>query len=254
MRRWNVCEKLETDRCRAKGRGATFKPQSPTSKPTSRTSNRCDGTVGLNVAPGFSPAYGGAVSHAQAQGLAPGCRTDSRMPSSARYSYFFAFGARAGFDHLQHARVRRRFVFALGGQRTLDRVVMSAGDHQLFGRELGDDFVAGWRHDDFFFDARGAPAVLRRPERFEREDHARLKRVRMIQRNQAADHWLFPDRQADAVAVLQSEGGLFVREAELLRLRPNRGNFGGGAAGANQLDGGIEVIAAALVSVNQGVG
>ncbi len=116
--------------------------------------------------------------------------------------------------------------------------------------------ITSWpvgRDDDLFFDARGAPAIGRRPERFEREHHARLDLVRMFERNQAADHRLFPDGQPDAVAVLQREGSFFIGEAELLRLGPHRGDFRGGAAGPDQLDGGIEIFAAALVGIDHGV-
>ena len=51
--------------------------------------------------------------------------------------------------------------------------------------------------------------------RLEGEHHARLDLVRVVERDQPADHRLLPDRQADAVAHLQREGRLLVREADV---------------------------------------
>ena len=130
-------------------------------------------------------------------------------------------------------------------------MILRARDQQLFGREARDHFVAGFRDHDFFFDARRAPAVLRRPERFEREHHAGLDFMRVLQRNQPADHRLFPNREADAVAELQREGRFFVGKSELLRLGPNRGDLRRRAAGPHQRDGRVQIIAAARVGVDQ---
>ena len=148
---------------------------------------------------------------------------------------------------------RRRFVFAHGRQRPVHGEVVRARDQQLLGREARDHFVARFRDDDLFLDARRAPAVGGRPECFQREHHARLEFVRVIQRDQPADHRLFPDRQPDPVAELQRERRLFVREAELLRLRPHRGHLRGSAARPDQFDGGVEIFAAALVGVDHRV-
>ena len=69
-----------------------------------------------------------------------------------------------------------------------------ARDEQLFRREARDDFVAGFGHDDFFLDARRAPAVLRGPERLERKDHSGLDLAWMLFRYQFADYRFLPDR------------------------------------------------------------
>src|SRR5579862_2874542 len=110
--------------------------------------------------------------------------------------------------------------------------------------------MSGFRDDDFFLDARRAPSVRRRPESFEREHHARLQFVRMVERYKAADNRLFPDREANAVAVLQGERRFFIWESEFLRLRPERRDLSGVATRPDQLDRSIEVFAAALVGVN----
>ena len=55
------------------------------------------------------------------------------------------------------------------------------------------------------------------------------------------------------MAELQRERGFFVGEAELLGLGPHRRDLRGGAAGTNQLDRRVEIIAAALVGVDHGV-
>src|SRR5262249_44315860 len=70
-------------------------------------------------------------------------------------------------DHFDDVAVRRRFELARRRQLTLDRHVLRAGDEELFRGESRDHFVARRRHDDLFLDARGAPAVRRRPERLE---------------------------------------------------------------------------------------
>src|SRR5262249_33922991 len=68
----------------------------------------------------------------------------------------------------------------------------------------------------------------------------------------AADHRLLPDGEADAAAVLQSEARLLVREAELLGLGPYRRDLGRRPTRPHELDGGVEILAAALICVDQG--
>ena len=131
---------------------------------------------------------------------------------------------------------------------------MPACDQQLFRRETRDDFVSGFGDDNFFFDARRAPAVGGGPEGFQRKHHSGLDLARMIEGDQAADDGFFPDRQTNAVAVLQSEGGFFIGEAKVGGLGPDRGNLGGGAAGTNQFDGCVQIVAATLIGVHHRVG
>ena len=95
---------------------------------------------------------------------------------------------------------------------------MRAGDQQFFRREARDDFAAIFGDDDFFFETRGGPAVGCGPVGFQREDHAFFDHFGMIEGNQAAEDRFLPDRQADAVAILQCKGGFFVGEAELFAL------------------------------------
>ena len=73
------------------------------------------------------------------------------------------------------------------------------------------------RHDQLLLDPRRLPAVGGGPERLEGEHHALLDHLRMIERDEAREDRLLPDRQPDAVAVLQRERRLLVREAEFLR-------------------------------------
>src|SRR5208282_5345268 len=106
---------------------------------------------------------------------------------------------------------------------------MSARDQQFLGREARDDFVAGLGDDDFFLDTRGAPAISRGPESFQRKHHSWLDFAGVIERHETADYRLLPDGEADAVTVLQREAGFLVRETEFLRLRPHGGNLSRGA-------------------------
>ena len=69
-----------------------------------------------------------------------------------------------------------------------------------------------------------------------------------------AEDGLLPDREADPMAELEREGGLFVREAEVLRLRPDRGDLGCRRARSDQVDRLVEDRAAALVGVDLGRG
>src|SRR5712692_3899707 len=75
----------------------------------------------------------------------------------------------------------------------------------------------------------------------------------MVEGNQPADDRFFPDGKSNAMAVLQREARLFVGEAEVLCLGPNRSNLRRGAAGAHQFDGSVQIIAAAFVSVDHGM-
>src|ERR671914_597378 len=118
------------------------------------------------------------------------------------------------------ARVAVRLVVALQRECAADRVVRLAGDHQVLGREAGDHLATVGRDHELLLDARGGPAVARRPERLEGEDHARLYLLGMVERDEPAEDRLLPDRKAYAVAELERERGLLVGEAELLRLRP----------------------------------
>src|SRR5208337_309430 len=96
------------------------------------------------------------------------------------------------------------------------REIVPAGYQEFFGREARDDFVASFGDNDFLLDARGTPAIRRGPEGFQSEHHARLDFAGVIERDEAADHWLLPDGEANAVTVLQCEAGLLVRETEFL--------------------------------------
>src|SRR5580704_15365822 len=134
----------------------------------------------------------------------------------------------AGLDHFLNALAGRRFGFARRGHRPVDGEIMRARDEQFLRWETRDDLVAGFGDHNFLFNARRGPSIGGRPEGFQSEYHSGLDLVGMIQRNQAADDRFFPDRQADAMSVLQSEGGFFVGESEFLRFRPQRRNFAGG--------------------------
>src|SRR5215472_8255850 len=76
----------------------------------------------------------------------------------------------------------------------------------------------------------------------------------MIEGDQPADDRLFPDRKSHAMAILQSKTRFLVGEPELLRLGPNRGNLCRRTPGANEFNGGIEVLAASLISIDHGLG
>src|SRR5918992_6027805 len=138
-------------------------------------------------------------------------------PSVSRYRL-----ARLGVQ----ARVAVRLVVALQRQRAADRVVRPAGDHQVLGREAGDHLAAVGRDHELLLDAGGGPAVARRPERLEREDHALLDLLGVVERDQPAEDGLLPDREAHAVAELQREGRLLVWEPELRGLRPDLDHLG----------------------------
>ena len=73
----------------------------------------------------------------------------------------------------------------------------------------------------------------------------------MIEGDQPAEDGLLPDRQTDAVAELQCERRLLVGEAELLCARPDGSDLTGGRPRSDQVDGRVQVIAAALVGVDE---
>ncbi len=71
----------------------------------------------------------------------------------------------------------------------------------------------------------------------------------MVEGDQAAEDRLLPDRQADAVAVLEGEGGGLVGEAELLGARPDLDDVGGGGTRPDERDRLVHVLPAAHVRV-----
>ena len=75
----------------------------------------------------------------------------------------------------------------------------------------------------------------------------------MVERDEPADDRLLPNREPDAMTVLEREGRLFVREPELLCLRPYRGDLSGRSSRSDQLDCSVEVIAAAFIGIHHGV-
>src|ERR1019366_1157428 len=101
----------------------------------------------------------------------------------------------------------------------------------------------------FFLDASRTPAIRRGPESFQGKHHAGLNFAGMFQRYETADYWFLPNSEANAVTILQRECGFFVRETELLRLRPHRGNLRRSASRAHQFNRRIEVFPAPLVRV-----
>src|SRR5690606_36301537 len=129
-------------------------------------------------------------------------------------------------------------------ERAVHREVAPAtGDEQVLGGELRDDLAAVLRHDDLFLDARRAPAVRRGPVRLEREHHALLEHLRVLERGEPREDRLLPDRQTHAVPVLERERGLLVREAELLRLGPQLHDVRRGGARTHRRDRDVHVLA-----------
>src|SRR5215472_12553813 len=112
--------------------------------------------------------------------------TSCNCPRNLRLvSNSYAFGSRAGFDHVLHVLAGLGFALARGGKRTVDREVVSSRYEQFFGREARDDFVARGRDDNFFFNSRSAPTVGGGPERLECEHHAGLDLAGMVEGHQA---------------------------------------------------------------------
>ena len=190
--------------------------------------------------------------------------THRRMPSAARPKPVSPAGvsrhvvgrrSRSGLERVvvQH-RVALGGHLALERQRPADRVVGLAGDHQVLSREAGDHLAAVGGDHQLLLDPRCRPAVAGRPEGLEREHHARLDLLGMVERDQPTEDRLLPDREPDAVAELKRERGLLVGEAELLRLGPDADHLAGGGAGLDQGDGRVEVIAATLVGLDERLG
>src|SRR5437868_4160811 len=177
----------------------------------------------------------------------PRDQTDNKNQSSVRRRHSFRF--RAGFHHFFHAPAGRLIVLACCRQRPIHREVVRSRHHQLFCRESRNHFVPRRGHYNFFFNARRAPPVARRPECFERKHHSRHDLVRMLQRNQPADDRLLPDRQSDAVSELKRERRLFVRKPKLLRLRPHGSDFRRRSSRPYKLNRRIQIFPAALVRI-----
>ena len=145
-------------------------------------------------------------------------------------------------------------VFPQRVQGAAGRPVLAAGHEQFLGREPGEQLAAIGGDHDLLLDPGCGPAVGRGPVGLQREHHALFEHLGMIQRHQAAEDRLLPDRQPDAVAVLEGEGGHLVGKAELLRPRPQRDDVGGGGTRPDQRDGLVHVLAAADVGVALGAG
>ncbi len=127
--------------------------------------------------------------------------------------------------------------------------VRAAGDEQLIGREAGDHVAPGRGHDDLFLDPRRGPAIRRSAVGLEREDHPFLELDRVLEGMDARDHRRLVEPDADAVSELETEAGLFVREAELLGSRPDLRDLVRRHPGPHELDRRIEPFAALLVRV-----
>ncbi len=141
-------------------------------------------------------------------------------------------------------RVELRLRVAGQVQRAVDRVVAAPGDQQLLGGELRDHLASVGGHDDLLLDARRTPAVCGGPIGLEREHHALLELLGVLERDQAREDRLLPDGQPDTMTVLEGECGLLVGEAELLRGRPDLDDVGRGRARAHERDGTVHVLAA----------
>src|SRR4051794_36000178 len=131
---------------------------------------------------------------------------------------------------------------ALQWERAADGVVRLAGDDEVLRREARDHLAAVLRDDELLLDARSRPAVARRPERLEREDHALADLLGVLDRDEPAEDRLLPDRQPDAVAELEGERRLLVGEAELLGLGPDLDDLARRGARADARDRGVEVV------------
>ena len=142
-----------------------------------------------------------------------------------------------------------RLRLAQGRQRGVDRPVAGAADEQFLGGEAGDHLAAVGGDDDLLLDARCRPAVGRRPVGLQGEDHPLLENLGVVERDHPAEDRSFPDRQPDAVAVLQRERGHLVGEAELGGRRPHGADVGGRHAGLDHGDRPVDVLAADLVGV-----
>src|SRR6266542_1441149 len=126
------------------------------------------------------------------------CASGGRTARWAPYSWS-ASGSLMG--RLQRvAGVDVGLAVALGRQRSSGGVVAPSGNEQLLGGELGDDLASGFGDDDFLLDAGGAPSVVRRPVRLEREHLTDHESLRVLDRGHPAEYRPFPDAQAAVVA------------------------------------------------------
>src|SRR5215469_6101415 len=106
----------------------------------------------------------------------------------------YPFGLCARFDQLAHALARTCCALTRRGQRTINGEIMCARDQQALGWKTRDYLVSRRCDHNLFFNARRAPAVLRRPEGLEREDHSGLDLAWMLLRHQFANYRFLPDR------------------------------------------------------------
>lgn len=102
---------------------------------------------------------------------------DGKRSGVLLIDYGHSFDFRASFDHLYDALARGWLLLASGGERAIDSDIVRTCDHQLFRGKAGNHLVARFGDDDFFLDPRRAPAICRRPEGFQSEDHSRLNLV-----------------------------------------------------------------------------
>src|SRR6202049_4149298 len=163
-----------------------------------------------------------------------------------------AFAAGPLHSRVSPSAVQVRLGFASGGQRAACRVIALARDQELLGRKARDDLGPVLGHHQLLLDPRRRPAIRRRPERLQRKYHVFLDDLGVVQRDQAREHGFLPDRQAYPVPELQRECRLLVGKTELLRFRKHLGHLRGGHPWLHQRNGFVEVVEAALVSVDQG--
>src|SRR5690349_5431456 len=84
-------------------------------------------------------------------------------------------------------------------------VLVLVSDRKLLRRKQRDDLRAVRREHDFFFDARRRNAVRRGTERFNREDHARLELVRILERVEPRDERPLVQAQSEAMTEVEPE-------------------------------------------------
>src|SRR5690625_1089912 len=136
-------------------------------------------------------------------------------------------------------------------QRAVDgEVAAAAGDEQVLGRELGDDLAAVLRDDDLLLDAGRPPAIGRRPVGLQREDHALLDELGVLEGGEPGADRLLPVGQHRAVSRLPRGGSLLVGEAELLGLGPQLDDVGSGGAGPHRRDRPVHVLPGDLVRID----
>src|SRR5579884_1624405 len=210
-------------------------------------------TVTLSVSTSISgsPFTTGSPSDFSQRRILPvSCAMPSAgMITSAGMRPFELCGGDDAVDDARVVEVRRHL--ALAGQRPGDGVLAAGGHEQLLGREARDHLAPVLRDDELLLDPRRRPAVRRGPEHLEGEDHALLDRLRIVEGDEAREDRLLPDRETDAVSVLERERGLLVREAELLRPREHLDDLGGRHARPDHRDRLVEVVAAARVGIDE---